>query len=629
MMRWYKNIGLIFLLLSCVKVSAQQLRGMHDNPVIQEHLEKYPVRKKATADVKLSLPFMDDFSGSGVFPDPGKWADRDVFINNSFSLDPITVGVATLDGIDENGNVYSVTDKPEPADNLTSHAFDLSPYATTTDTVRLSFYYQSGGRGEAPEITDSLILECYTPLSGWETLWFAITEEESSFQQVILPIPDLFYHDDFRFRFRNVVSVSANDLDGGEGAVSNADCWNIDYVLLNTDPPEMHRWVNDAALVDLPRKVLDFYEIVPWKHLNSAVNITLNTIRFDIRNLQPAGSSPLLLTRSFYLKNVNTGMAVHHEKEVLQIEPDTLSLQTIDFDIPLTVPAGDLSSEGLYELVSYIETPADQYKPNDSSRVFLHFRNQYAYDDGTPEYGFGIEGPSTNGALLALRFRLYKTDTLKAVSMLFNKARNLVNANESFRICVWKDFNGQPGELLYLSPEEFYPNLDETRPAVFEDYLIDGGKGIYISDTSVFIGWKQQTESFLNLGYDVNRNTLGRTFVNISGNWFNPGGSLKPGTIMMRAVVGSLGTVTATDPLSEDAYEVKVYPNPVSAMLTIEAGHLTLTEIILIDISGRVIMQHPGVNRVIDVSSLAPGVYQVVMITENNLRITRKIIKSH
>lgn len=629
MMRWYKNIGLIFLLLSCVKVSAQQLRGMHHNPVIQQHLEKYPVRKKATADVKLSLPFMDDFSGAGVFPDPGKWADRDVFINNSFSLDPITVGVATLDGIDENGNVYSVTDKPEPADNLTSHAFDLSPYATTTDTVRLSFYYQSGGRGEAPEITDSLILECYTPLSGWETLWFAITEEEGSFQQVILPIPDLFYHDDFRFRFRNVVSISANDLDGGEGAVSNADCWNIDYVLLNTDPPEMHRWVNDAALVDLPRKVLDFYEIVPWKHLNSAVNITLNTIRFDIRNLQPAGSSPLLLTRSFYLKNVNTGMAVHHEKEVLQIEPDTLSLQTIDFDIPLTVPAGDLSSEGLYELVSYIETPADQYKPNDSSRVFLHFRNQYAYDDGTPEYGFGIEGPSTNGALLALRFRLYKTDTLKAVSMLFNKARNLVNASESFRICVWKDFNGQPGELLYLSPEEFYPNLDETRPTEFEDYLIDGGKGIYISDTSVFIGWKQQTESFLNLGYDVNRNTLGRTFVNISGNWFNPGGSLKPGTIMMRAVVGSLGTVTATDPLNEEPYEVKVYPNPVSAMLTIEAGPLTLKEIILIDISGRVIMQHPGVNRVIDVSSLAPGVYQVVMITENNLRITRKILKSH
>jgi hypothetical protein len=290
-------------------------------------------------------------------------------------------------------------------------------------------------------------------------------------------------------------------------------------------------------------------------------------------------------------------------------------LQTIDFDIPLTVPAGDFGSEGLYELVSYIETPADQYKPNDSSRVFLHFRNQYAYDDGTPEYGFGIEGPSTNGALLALRFRFYKADTLKAVSMLFNKARGLVNASESFRICVWKDFNGQPGELLYISPEDFYPKLDESRPSAFEDYLIEGGKGIYISDTSVFIGWKQQTENFLNLGYDVNRNTLGRTFVNISGNWFNPGSSLKPGTIMMRATVGNLSPVTSTDPFKEVPYEVKAYPNPVSTMLTIESGTLTLQEIMIVDINGRVVMQCPGKNRIIDVSSLAPGVYQLVMTT--------------
>ncbi len=61
--------------------------------------------------------------------------------------------------------------------------------------------------------------------------------------------------------------------------------------------------------------------------------------------------------------------------------------------------------------------------------MVMNFRNYYAYDDGTPEYGFGISGESTAGAVLACRFRVYQPDTLRALQMLFNKTRNHANAD--------------------------------------------------------------------------------------------------------------------------------------------------------------------------------------------------------
>ncbi len=104
----------------------------------------------------------------------------------------------------------------------------------------------------------------------------------------------------------------------------------------------------------------------------------------------------------------------------------------------------------------------------------MNFRNYYAYDDGSPEYGFGISGESTAGALLACRFRVYQPDTLRALQMLFNKTRNHANADLGFQLCVWKDEGGLPGELLYMSPETFTPG-DEFNFLGFNTYRISGG----------------------------------------------------------------------------------------------------------------------------------------------------------
>ena len=87
----------------------------------------------------LSLPVIDDFSIDSYYPDTNIWQDKSVFINRNYAVNPITIGVATFDGLDARGRPYDITltgIDSENADTLTSHKIDLS----SSDTVYLMFF---------------------------------------------------------------------------------------------------------------------------------------------------------------------------------------------------------------------------------------------------------------------------------------------------------------------------------------------------------------------------------------------------------------------------------------------------------------------------------------------------------
>jgi hypothetical protein len=616
----------LFCLLAYAGVAGQEIRGLTENPVIKEYLQHRPaVLKSAKAVEMLKLPFFEDFSTSDVVPDPTKWADENVFVNNSFGLEPISVGVATLDAIDAKGDVYSVNNLPVSSDMLTSLPFDLSQYRISKEPVAFSFFYQPGGKGEVPEKTDSLMLEFfYASDSTWHKIWSFSTDTISSFKQEVETIPDTFCQAGFKFRFRNKTSISPSEVTGGDGALSNADCWNIDYIMMNTRPAAEHRSINDITQVDIPRELLDFYESVPWTHLNNAQSITRNNMRYLIRNLTTGDS--INVGRSYFVHNLHTGTKEYYDQLFSKSPPHSLQTWYDPFFAPFT--RNDNSSEGALEVVSYLITPADQIKGNDTSRIVLNFRNYYAYDDGSPEYGFGISGESTAGALLACRFRIYQADTLRALQMLFNKTRNHANADLGFQLCVWKDEGGLPGELLYMSPETFTPG-DDLHLFGFNTYKFPEDANLVITDTSFFAGWKQATEEFLNLGYDVNRNSLSRIFANISGDWFNPGSSLIPGTPMIRAVFGSKDIVTGTPdaPVTEKA--VELFPNPASDIVHIRTTGFTLSHIRMIDLQGRVLLNEDGDHHEIDVTSLPSGMYLLQLSANDGSFVNRKMVIRH
>jgi hypothetical protein len=620
----------ILIFLSCLQayagISGQEVRGLTENPVIKEYLRNRPPALKSTQAVEmLKLPFFEDFSTSDVVPDPAKWRDANVFINNSFGLEPISVGVATLDAIDAKGEVYSTNNLPVSSDILTSRPFDLSPYGISKEPVTLSFFYQAGGKGEVPEMTDSLMLEFfYASDSIWQKVWSFSTDTITEFRQHVETVADSFCQAGFQFRFRNKTSMSPNEVTGGDGALSNADCWNIDYIMMNTRPAAEHRSIEDITQVDIPRELMDAYESVPWTHLNNAQSITRNNMRYLIRNLTTGDS--VNVGRSYFVHDLHTGTREYYDQLFSKSPPHSLQTWYDPFFAPFT--RNDNSPEGALEVVSYLITPADQVKENDTSRIVLNFRNYYAYDDGSPEYGFGISGESTSGALLACRFRVFQPDTLQALQMLFNKTRNHANADLGFQLCVWKDSLGLPGDLLYMSDEVFTPG-DELNLYGFNTYKFPEGANLLITDTSFFAGWKQSTEDFINLGYDVNRNNLSRIFVNISGDWFNPGSSLIPGTPMIRAVFGSKDFVTGTPDVPVNEKAVELYPNPASDILHIRTTGFTLSHIRMIDLQGRVLLNEDGDHHEIDVTSLPPGMYLLQLSANDGSLVNRKMVIRH
>ncbi len=138
---------------------------------------KAPTRSSA-AEARF-LPFFDDFSHNGLYPDSTKWTDFNVLVNDGFPLCPPNRNGATLDVLDANGKVYSYAiSNAFVAEYLTSVRIRLDsimepePRALTpADSVYLSFWYQPQGNGNPPEAQDSLVLQFGTTTERQEFLF--------------------------------------------------------------------------------------------------------------------------------------------------------------------------------------------------------------------------------------------------------------------------------------------------------------------------------------------------------------------------------------------------------------------------------------------------------------------------
>lgn len=199
--QWLKTLCVLFsLLLLSSSVGAQEvLTGLRVNKSVAR--EAAHNVQMASTRAELHLPFVDDFSNYTGFPNPILWQDRYAFVNRTFALQPPTIGVATLDALDENGEVYAYADGTSfQADFLTSNPirldrnFTLNREMRISDSLYLSFYYQPAGGslsgvewerlGNRPESYDSLILEFGyatgdTVFVGYEYCDYYLSDDES------------------------------------------------------------------------------------------------------------------------------------------------------------------------------------------------------------------------------------------------------------------------------------------------------------------------------------------------------------------------------------------------------------------------------------------------------------------
>jgi len=646
-------------------LSQEILVGVSENTTLKsaETGPNYAHKSNKLTDT-LSLPFSDDFSDGRSYPNPLLWSDNEAFINQDYGKYPITVGVATLDAIDANGNIYDNANAfPFEADHLTSNpirldsVFSPTPKALTpADSIYLSFYYQPQGWANDPQPEDSLLLEflaigendtvyieadstAIPPQEadtiirkGWNRVWAAGGQELEQFVQmngryfkrVMIPITDSakYFNKNFRFRFRNFASLADNSLLSWQ---SNVDQWNIDYIELDWDRTAADTNHRDIAFVSAAPGFLKNYQSMPyWQYRANFIDEMDDSFEMLISNLDDA---PHNASYKYNVYNPAGDNIKTYDAGSYTLTPFS-SDGYVDYqpftnpDITLPYPFSTDSIE--FEVEHVLSTDVSlENRMNDTVRYTQKFYDYYAYDDGTAEAGYGL---TPSGAMLAYKFQLNDPDTLSAVKFFFNKTWH--NSNEQyFYLTVWNDNNGVPGQIIYQSESGILPDFSENINE-FVSYDLAQPLAFNSQNETFYVGWVQTSDEILNVGFDYSRDNSDKIFYNTSGEWAS---SRYQGSLMIRPVFGITGS--KNESTSSKQKEIKVYPNPVR-----NNEHLTLKlpananqtpsdyRVVIYNLSGQVVHESEFRNN-INIGHLVKGAYFIdVSNHKNGNRYTKKIL---
>jgi hypothetical protein len=399
--------------------------------------------------------------------------------------------------------------------------------------------------------------------------------------------------------------------------VGNSDHWNIDYVLL-----DKNRAANDTTFADIAfrlplRSIVKSYEAMPWKQfrqvylqeMGSAIPVSYRNNDLIVRNV----------TRNFQIWDVHKNVQTHFfSAGATNIAPQT----NVDYNANLIYTYNtDNSDSALFRITASLVTDEFDPKENDTLVYYQRFSNYFAYDDGSAEGGYGINGLGSRNAMAALRFNSFMQDTIRAVSICFNDS--YMNTNKrAFDLMVWDDNNGMPGNNIF-SKEEVIVEQGEGINGFYTYKLPDGVP----VDGIFYIGWRQRSETFLNAGFDVNTPHKSRQYYWLNGNWSQ---SQVQGSIMIRPIVGNRLITTSIKDIYEDSRtQVKIWPNPASEYINIDPGELQLnnqTSIIIFDIAGRKLMEVPYREQ-IDISSLREGICFLAIRSKTRTYSVTRFIK--
>src|SRR5690554_4543058 len=309
----YMLTGLIFTLgINELRAQFQQL------PVDYTLKEGFdPSENFRIGNVPLTLPFWDDFSQGSV--DEQKWENRGVVSSMTIGIDPPSIGVVYLDGVDRQGKPYSrqLLENGE-GDQLTSLDFDLSPFQAA-DSVYLSFFWQAGGKAEMPDSNDNLTLYFLDGNDNWVPVWETIggdLEAREEFNQEMIRLENPFLHDKFRFRF-----VNSGRLSGP------FDSWLIDYVYLDKGRSLYDVYHEDRSLTQLPSSPFGKYNAVPLFALD-AEDGDPTTITNQFNNLSNRFRA---MEYSIELRDAETGSLLRTLNHHTPFNPVPLALERRSF----------------------------------------------------------------------------------------------------------------------------------------------------------------------------------------------------------------------------------------------------------------------------------------------------------
>lgn len=633
-----KRIATFLLVLNALLINAQ---GVKLAPLGSRPMPSSEGSSKRAITDTIQLPFIEDFSYKGPFPTGKYWRDSQVYINDHFAISPPSYGVATFDNLSKKGKPYQALSglTHNHCDSLTSNFINLKTYKngsntvlyTLSDSIYLSFFYQAQGLGDITDKSDSLVLKFKNQSGQWQTVWKVNGTKVGGFKQVMIGIKDNQYLiPNFQMRWINYAK-----------STGNMNQWHLDYIRLKSSRSAKDTLVKDVAINAVPVGPLLVYESLPYKHYQA--NIAANKASEHKVILHNNDSNAVNVQYKCEVRNMYNQVIQNYPLSASARNIKKFSDSSEAFSAFATMDT--LSGKNPYIKLKYTIVPLssdivpsiyNSIGNNNEYTKTLRFNNYLAYDDGSAEGGFGLDYGSlpAGPGFAAQRYTMFKTDTLRALSVFFNRSATDIQF-KSFDFIIWKTISEPPASTT--SNDVILKRI--TMPsAIYTDSL--NGFTTIVLDTAIvlnqgvfYIGWQQNMNFMLNIGYDRNYKYLhqgGRNpnlFYNLNGYWENVSNTIT-GAVMIRPIIGEALPKQTQVEAQTIPIAIQIFPNPITQGQSLQfISKSSVNYCTIYDLTGK-LMQSEQVmaDQSLSLKALSPGMYMVNCTLNNGQVTTTKLI---
>lgn len=559
----------------------------------------------------LILPFWDDFS-QGL--DTLKWKLQGVSYSETAGINAPSIGMVVFNGADQNGKPYSkeASDQGE-SDFLTSQPINLSGILPSEkETLYLSFFWQAGGKSEAPDQNDRFTVQILDPSGNWQHVWSTKGGEEldrSRFFLEILEIKPEWQHSAFQFRF------FSNGRKSGP-----FDAWLLDYVYLNMNRSKSSSYFPDRTLTQTNSVKLGDFGAYPWELLEKNQSGKWSVVKNEFLNLENRFRA-MEYAVSVLDSAGNTLLSIN-SKTPFNPVPNVLErrfFQSRTFEkIPLPNKPGDVffttqltSGDGLLFEVNQGDTTrygSVDFRSNDRITSRFPIRDFFSYDFGSADYAAGINQRSGQ---LAVKYSTPEAVFLKGISIYFS---NALQVNQAIDVVVWNKLDAKPLLTIPSVIPERLPGQEFVYFPLEEPLQING---------DFYIGFTQFSNDFIHIGLDKSNDQGNKIFYNVGGGWIQ--NDQVKGALMIRPHV-SKSSKQGTGNQNNTIH--RLYPNPVVDELTVEGE---FTKVWIVDSFGRqILLPNYSTDRgqIINFENQKPGIYVVNLLTNEGLKSIRILVKN-
>lgn len=577
------------------------------NPWIQHSPNQPLARQSNTA----TLPFWDDFS-KGI--QASKWITKGVSYTESIGNRPPSLGMVVFNGVDSEGSPYSVQAKDQgEADFLTSLPIDLTLSSSSSQqSTYLSFFWQAGGKAEAPDSNDQFLLQILDPQGTWITIWQKQGGSEldrTRFFQEIIHIKPEWQHASFQFRF-----FSSGRRSGP------FDAWLLDYVYLNTRRNATDLSYPDRAITQVSTLRLGEFGAYPWELLEKNQTGKWTPVRSEFQNLENRFKA---MEYSITLRD-STGKTLLPINATTPFNPVPNALERRSIvsrtftEIPLPKQAGDLfvetsliTGDGLLFEINASDTvryPQVDFRDNDRVSTRFALRDYFAYDQGVADYAAGV---NQKAGQLAVQYTSPESVFLKGISIDFTNAKQI---NQVIDLKVWSDLSKKP---LY-SKEVVIPAKKQGESI----HYFPLEQALPITGT-FYVGYTQFTNDFLQVGLDKSNDRGDRIYYNVGGGW-QQNKEVK-GALLIRPHISKTGKASG-EVIPENT--LRIYPNPVVQEVMVEGK---FTKLQVMDAFGREVIlprSSQANGEKLNFTGQLPGLYFLYVQGESGTSTYRIIVSN-